>query len=670
MDDNWVFKIGKGKYLNLPISLDTESTSYVTDNGKKLAWMYVWMINFNGEFITGRTWMEFAQWYVKFVEEYRLNLKRRAVIYVHNLAFDFQFFRCLFEWEQVFSLDKRKVVYAVTKQGVEFRCSYILTNKSLENLAEDVKSKKIEKLKGDLDYTKVRHSETPLTDEEWGYCRNDVDIVTSYIREQIEKEGDITKIPLTATGYVRRAVKKNCFKNKSYSSKIKKMQLTVEEYKMLKTAFAGGFTHANAEHSGVILENVKSYDFTSAYPAVMLSEQFPMSSGVRVERPSKRDLIKYMKKYCCMFEITFSEIRRKDDVSEDYISASKCTGTMIIENNGRVNSAKLLTSVITDMDFKIITKVYDFDDFDVGVLYYYTKDYLPREILECCVEFYKNKTELKDVEDREEDYLVAKGMLNSIYGMMVTDINRDEIIYADDVWSSKEPSLEECIEKYNKGSGRFLHYPWGVWITAYNRFNLWSAILECGSDHVYSDTDSEKFLNWEKHLEYFEKYNYEIITKIKACCLERDINIDDLNPKDIKGKHHMIGVWADDGFYNKFKTLGAKRYLTLKEKDGEQVLGLTVAGVSKEEGCKYLQDEYGLVGAFEAFSEELVFPPGKGGKLIHTYIDELMECEVVDYLGNKGFVSEYSGLHLEASEYSMNISEKYKEFMKNSKRMK
>lgn len=667
MEENWVYTPKKGKYLNLPISFDIETTSTVNSAGEKIAFMYCWQINENGEFKMGRTWMEFAQWYVDFVQHYNITPKRRAIIYIHNESFEFQFIRKLFDWEQVFALRERKVVYARTTQGVEFRCSYILTNKPLASLAEDLRKYKSKKLIGDLDYTLVRHYNTPMSEKEIGYCKNDVEIVTNYIKEQIEKEGDITKIPLTATGYVRREVKNRCFANKNYRNKIKKLKLEVEEYNMLKEAFAGGFTHANAFHAGKIIEDVKSYDFTSAYPAVMLSEQFPMSSGNKVENVSLEDFRNYLKKYCCVFSITFSNITRKENVHEDYISASKCAGVMIVENNGRVNSAKTLTTTITDVDFRIITKVYDFEDFEIGVLYYYYKDYLPVEILLSTVEFYKLKTELKGIEERELDYLVAKGMLNSIYGMMVTDINRDSIVYAEDIWSTEKPSLEEGIEKYNKGTGRFLHYPWGVWVTAYNRYNLWTAILEAGNDYVYSDTDSIKLMNYDKHLEYFDNYNNKLIIKLKLMCESTGIDFNDLNPKDIKGKYHLIGVWDDEGVYDIFKTLGAKRYMTYKN----EKLSLTISGVNKKTAVPWLLKKYGTVNSvFNAFEENLVFPAEASGKLTHTYIDDEKTELITDYLGESVEINEAAGVHLEPAEYSLSISEKFKDFMMNVQKIR
>ena len=43
------------------------------------------------------------------------------------------------------------------------------------------------------------------------YCENDIRVLMSYIQEKIEQDGDISKIPLTNTGYVRRYAREACF---------------------------------------------------------------------------------------------------------------------------------------------------------------------------------------------------------------------------------------------------------------------------------------------------------------------------------------------------------------------------------------------------------------------------------------------------------------------------
>ena len=100
---------------------------------------------------------------------------------------------------------------------------------------------------------------------------------------------------------------------------------------------------------------------------------------------------------------------------------------------------------------------------------------------------------MKGVQGKETEYLLSKGMLNSVYGMCVTDIVKDNAIYSDDDnWGFEKVDIDEEIQKYNDSKNRFLYYAWGIWVTAYARRNLWTGILAVGKDYIYSDTDSIK----------------------------------------------------------------------------------------------------------------------------------------------------------------------------------
>src|SRR5690606_2668565 len=198
------------------------------------------------------------------------------------------------------------------------------------------------------------------------------------------------------------------------------------------------------------------------------------------------------------------------------------------------------------------------------------------------------------------------------------DIVRDKIIYTDD-WEIEQVDKEKEIEKYNNKWTRFLFYPWGVWVTAYARRNLWLGILELKDDYVYSDTDSIKFLNYEKHKTFFDKYNKWIVEKQKLTLKYYNIDERLLYPKNKKGEVKLCGIWDFEGKYTRFKTLGAKRYLY--EKDGE--LYLTVAGLSKRNGIEYMKEKcnYDNGKVFEMFDDNLYVPADRTGKNTHTYID-------------------------------------------------
>ena len=667
----------KGKLVsNIPCTFDIEASSFY-ENGEKRCCMYAWVFGLNGRCILGRTWSEFIYTINKLIYIYELSLEKRLIIYIHNLSYEFQWFKDYFEWENVFSLDTRKPIYAVTKQGIEFRCSYLLSGYSLEVLGNNLTKYKVSKKVGDLDYSLIRHSLTELTEKEMGYILNDGLVVMAHIQEEIERLGDITQLPITKTGYVRELCRENCLKGANrwdYNKLMKHLVLTPDTYKQLKRTYTGGFTHANVNYVDKVISNVHSFDFSSSYPAIFVSEMFPMSSPKYVEIKSTEEFIQNLKSYCCMFDCTFYNIRSKVSY-ENYISISRTLrAEHYVLNNGRIVEADLVTVSLTEQDFIILTHLYEWDEIEISNFHRFNKGYLPKDLIQTVLDLYKDKTELKGVEEKIVEYLVSKGMINSCYGMCVTDPCRDEICYQNSEWTKRQPNVEEMIEKYNKSRSRFLYYAWGVWITAYARRNLFTGIVEFADDYIYSDTDSLKCVNIEKHKDYIENYNKRVTEKINKCLDWYKIPREMACPKTIKGIEKPLGVWDYEGKYDRFKTLGAKRYMV--EHDGK--IEITIAGVNKKAGVKYLYETYKTNDKiFEAFAENLYFPPyydrteiingekttvidNGSGKLCHTYIDEFMLGHITDYNGLEYEYMERSGVHMENTDYTLSLEAEFK----------
>ena len=276
----------------------------------------------------------------------------------------------------------------------------------------------------------------------------------------------------------------------------------------------------------------------------------------------------------------------------------------------------------------------------------------------------------------EKEYLQSKEMLNSTYGMCVTNPLRELITYDNSGNWGVEPQsfceMEEKLFKYNNARNRFLFYPWGVFVTAYARRNLFTAIIECGDDYIYSDTDSVKITNAESHRGYFEGYNQEIKNKIRTALEYHGIDFAKAEPMNIKGVKKLIGVWDYEGTYTRFKTLGAKRYM-VEEKDALTVGGktypvsLTVAGVNKREAIPYLLDTYGQEGIFTAFNDYLCIPCGATGKNILTYIDYEQSGNVTDYDGIMVEFYSNGGIHFAPAEYTLNLTTTYLNYLMNIK---
>lgn len=657
-------------YYNIPAAFDIEVSSFYQDQsvfGKlpenKRAIMYVWQFGIDNMVTYGRTWEEFIN-LISIVKKI-MNLldENRLIVFVHNLPYEFQFIRKRFDWEEVFILSERKPVYA-NAHGVEFRCSLKLAGgKSLENVGKDLQKYKVEKAVGNLDYEKIRTPLTPLSLTELLYIENDIRVILCYIQEKIEQDGDVTKIPLTNTGYVRNFCRKECFRKWSkYHNFISSLTIDYDEYNQLKRSFQGGFTHANAHYVGKVIENVNSHDFTSSYPSVMVLEKFPMSkSRIITETLNEEQLTELLMSYCCIMDIEYYNISPKL-FHEHPISKSKCTKIEgCVADNGRVVIAQYLKMTITEQDFFIYQRFYEYERISISNLRIYEKNYLPKPFIMAILELYRKKTVLKGVEGEEINYMISKNMANAAYGMIVTNPIRDKVKYVNDNFVNEAHNIDEELTKYNSNIRRFIFYPWGVWVTAYARANLFSGIAELGSDYVYSDTDSIKSVNSQLYSNYFDSYNQNILQKIAEVSSYHNIDVSMFSPVTKKGEVKTIGLWDDEGIYDEFKTLGAKRYMVSKIKSGKKEFTLTLAGANKKKTMSYLES---IGNPFERFDNNMRIPKEYAGRLIMTYIDDETEGDIVDYTGVSYHYHELSSVHMEPSEYNLTMSDEFTDYLK------
>lgn len=667
--------------IDMPVSFDIEASSFLDENGEKRATMYVWQMCVNGRVIMGRTWEEFLSVIDAFIKILDINSTNKMYVYVHFLSYEFQWIMKLFDWKEVFAIDSRSVLYAETIDGIVFRCSYMLSGYALKDIP--LTKYAIRKLDGkDYDYHKIRHSETPLTDLEIQYCIHDVLVVAAYIKELCEREGNITRLAYTKTGFTRRAYRNACLPNsdpaqwKEYRNLMDSLTMDALEFKQLRRAFQGGFTHANGRFSRRTVENVDSVDFTSSYPYVMATCKFPMSKAKMIKVTAEKPIEYWIEKYCCLFDLELFNVEPIFH-EENYLSVSKCRNLEgVIENNGRIVSAKHLITTVTDVDFRILRKFYTWEKRRIADFRIYRRGRLPTVFVKQLLKLYATKTELKDVEERKIEYNVAKENTNASYGMGVTNPVRDQqtFDYISNSWDDpvKITELEDIqkeLDKYNKDKKRFLFYPWGVWITAYARYNLCMGILEFEDDYIYCDTDSIKSRNFLNHWNYIQKYNNHVINELTKAAEYHKIPLEQFMPQTIKGIKKPLGVWdwetgkTDDSGnivkhtpYPRFKTLGAKRYMHDNEK-GE--IEITVAGLSKTEGAQYLLKQFGFADVFNKFDTDLKVPAEYSGRTEHYYIDDETEGMVTDYLGNVFHYHEYSSIYVSNSEYTLSLSEIY-----------
>ena len=673
----------KVEYINIPAAFDIE-TSLIYDGVDYYSTMYIWQFGIGVDneniIIYGRTWEEFEKLMQRVSYMCQLSNEKVLVIYVHNLSYEFSFIGRRFAWKNVFAMSAHKPLFARTENGIEFRCSYLLSGLSLNKVGEGLTKYKARKRTGDLDYKKIRGPETPLNRKELGYCVDDIHVLLNYIRETIEADGAITKIPYTKTGYARIHTRRFCFgsshkkgkgyrKYEAYHEYLKDLTLDEWEYEQSKKCFTGGYSHPAWSHVDKILYNLGAMDISSSYPFQLCANGMPVSKPtliMSISKENQEEFKNHLKNHCCIFYMWLYDLKPKF-VYENLLSASKIQkGENTIENNGRIVSMDSGIVCMTEIDYELMKKVYTWDEersFIFGFRWM-EKGYLPKDFILSILTLYRNKTVLKGIKEKYAFYMRQKSILNSVYGMCVTSPVKEMILYvAGEMEASWDPdeskTEEELLEKYNNDKKRFSYYYWGIWCCKYAMKMVWDAILYLGPDYVYTDTDSVKFLNPDKHIAFFEEYNKRSYKKLQIMCDYYNIPYGMIAPENSKGEKCVLGAWDDEGRYKIFKTLGTKRYIYMDE-SGE--VTMTTAGVRKS-AVNYLIKTYGRYGIFEHFNSDLIIPAEESGKATAYYTDFDYSGDAVDYLGNQFHYEEKSGVAIVNTEYNMHRGEKYKDFL-------
>lgn len=554
------------------------------DKFRPYAFMYHWQFCFDDEVVFGRTWEEFKLLLHSLEVNLNLSLNNRLVIWVHNLGFEWQFMRNFIEFEDGFFLEERRPAKILTKSGIEFRCSYILSNMSLQKFCENEEGVSHYKLEGEkYNYDLIRTPASKLSDYEEGYCYNDVRGLSECIRSRL-KQDTLARIPLTSTGYVRRELRNNVRKNRKNREYFLNSKLDEHVYTLCREAFRGGDTHANSLRSDQINTDAWGEDRKSAYPAeIMMFDGYPFAAfgKMGVSYYLNHD----MSEYALILKVAFFNIRYDTKgqyfCGMPYIALAKCnkfSANRVIDN-GRIIFAEFIEITLTNLDLDIIRKEYKFDDIKVGEIWASKASNLSKEIRDTTMDYFRAKTLLDGDEKHIYEYMKSKSRLNSIFGCMVMKIDQSLIRWdpSKKIYVDETPKLEEALANFYKSRNNFLQYQQGLFITAAARYHLREMMWKVGRDCIYCDTDSIKGVG--EHFNLFEEENI----KIKEKALKTGAYAENK-----EGEIKYLGIWENETskhLYDEFKTLGAKKYVY---RQGEKIVS-TIAGVSKKAGEEFFK---------------------------------------------------------------------------------
>lgn len=605
-------------------TFDTETTTY-QEGGVDKGFMYIWGFSLNGFLVYGNYGHELGEFLKKLVEVLQVDEFNKFIIYCHNYAFDWQFSNQFITRAlgvpKIFATDSRRILKC-DWNGLEFRCSYKLTNMSLDKFTKFELGCTKFKLVGDLDYKKFRTPKSfNYNQTEWRYFLGDLISLEDGIRNKLKNDDKtLLTIPLTSTGYIREYLHEICFLDFDYKKWFRKLSLESEIYGMCKLELRGGDTHENRFFQGLMMEDPdqKSKDFKSAYPhAIITFGGFPIGRFCNYGVPdSIEEFDSLLERRACLFYVTFKEIRIKpyDPISCISISKIIYKDSVDIVDNGRLISGHGITLCVNEIDWWDIKNHYDFEVFEIKNLKIARKGFLPKVFRDAVFNLFLEKCKLEKMKklNPEYEYMYAKfkNKLNACFGAMLTDICHPENTFNYETleWEVEPVDVDEQLEKYFKNYKSFLYYPVGCWITSRCRFRLHQLIACCGKPY-YWDTDSCKGSQWNE--EAVEKLNNETIKELEEQGYVAEVD----------GKKYYLGVAEPDGDYKRFKGMGAKKYAYEDANDGS--LHITIAGVNKKKGAKELEEHGGL----DAFVDGFKFI--EGGSICAKYNDEAIHLVTI-----------------------------------------
>lgn len=543
------------KTCDLIITADTETShslpgydGYTDTEETEIGWVYQWAICLwdrkdRPVIVYGRRPSEMMQVFKHISIVLDLSEDTEALVYFHNFSYDYQYLkRYILKYINVDNDDDRqmlatgahKIIQYKTNSGITFRCSYRLSNASLDYWSRHMMFTKHKKLVGAVDYDVVRYQDTPLSRDDWRYMFYDVLVDAECIDKALTQEKDtLARIPLTSTGYVRRDTRKRYKKDKQAIKEFKRCRMSEASFKVIRASQFGGYTHASRfKHGQTVKGSIGHRDMRSFYPSIQRMRGkvvFPIGKFIKYAKKPDKALTERMfndKAHCYIYVIWVKNLCLKDDIpfptiSEYQAEHNKAGNVTIVADNGRVletiGDGVILT--LTDLDCRTMFDLYNIESYQVLEAWRSRAGYLPAWLTDTVDSYYHGKSHYKELCEFNPDNLIyaamlpkQKARLNGIYGMTATCPVRETWYENEDgEWKAKPINIGEELDKYYDNKKSFMWLQWGSWTTAWSRYLLIQYAKVIGWENcLYCDTDSMFYISTpeiEKKLDRINKRN-------------------------------------------------------------------------------------------------------------------------------------------------------------------
>lgn len=706
--ENKSFQRGHG-YAPRIGALDIETSS-----NDEFAWLYLWTFAIDDIIVYGRTAEELRQWLRRLSQALDLRTDYRLLVYIHNAKYDLTFLKhvlCMASGRKndFIARSKRQIIKCVVDGVYEIRDSAVYSEMPLKMMGIEIDLPKLEE-----EHDVIRTPETELQEHDIVYCGRDSHILTRYYRIQAEEYGGIGKIPMTATGRVKRIVTQ-CFEKEDASirNKVLARQLITKHVKegkevtekdaeqfernkyvldCLRKAFFGGFCYSsvlwgdteispeNGAKNGMI-----SADIDACYASMMLTKRFPMTRfqpipDEHIPKTQEQfiDIINHFGWYenrALLLRVRMDGIEaRVPDfgfLPAWYKYHANEDGISTIKRSSRIRKAKHLEMILTDVDFIQLLQWYKADGETDGVAdgitvvdgLWSTYGTLPDYIIDTIIILYMGKKQMKQqvkaYKKRGEDvprildieYRYRKTMLARLYGVFVQDPIR--MLYEWDEEKHTVTAKGQSEPDNVRFSG--VLYQWGVWVAAWARDTLLNMCAAVGCTNGV----------WDRSLLYCdtdcvrwivdEGNQKELYIDMYNAAIDRQI-AEIITREKIIDFHFKYGIDIDYQTLEGCGRWNIDRYERYKQIGIKQYAyvenGFFKAKIAGLSTDNTYFDQFETIDAkMEAFSSSMVIPAENSNLLKTMYIDKEMEADVIDVTGQKRHVSAPASVLLVPTDY-------------------
>lgn len=449
-----------------------------------------------------------------------------AVVYFHNLKFDFSYLQYYLinnniEYEVC---EKAGVIYNIKINKCLIRDSLNFMPMTLEEVGNNYCTKY---KKTSIDYEVYEGHKA--TQQEIDYCINDCRVLeeglSNYfdtIREVLEEAGCYKTLKNFNKRMTNAGIAFDAFKELSNFVKCCP-KTTIADYELFKPAYKGGYVFSRP--CGIV-SNVQMIDDNSMYPFIYSTIEMPIGRPITCNSLSE----------CEKFTFYIVKLKVRYELKEGYIpiiggGVGKYGGI----NYKASSNGEWEDLVVCSTDLELIKRYYNIDIYFIWGRGFETQKEFFKEYADLFIKF-KNK--YKGIKRA-----VAKVFLNSPYGKTAMNGMEEKKKYYID---ENDKQVKSEVVGYSVEESIYQYLPIAIAITAGARHLLLSTAEQIGFDNVYyMDTDSIKYKSV---------------------------------PVPFKFDPDTLGAWKDEGLCKYFKTIAPKKYAYYEN----YKISFTCAGFNKK----------------------------------------------------------------------------------------